>query len=184
MRVGLALTALLAAAVAVGGVANRIEADHLASGWDRVQHGTEGAEVEVGNYRVLVRGASASPQLEDPETTSPASFVVVDLAYATTDAWDTPEEVVLLDDDGRTFATADGFGSDGQPWAAGPDIWLGGTLLFEVPPGMLDDLTLAFRPEMVDGRLSETTLQVPLTVELSPEPLALERATVLARGQR
>ncbi len=179
------LVAMLAAAVAAGGAGNAIDDAYLARGWHPVVRGEEGGDVGVGPFQVHVHGATSSAQLEDRDLlTSPATFVAVDVSYATTDAWATPEEVLLVDADGREFVPPSGFGRDGTPWAAGPDIWLRGALLFEVPPESLDGLALEFRPELPDARRPATTLRVPLTVTTSSEPLRLEPAAVLAEGQR
>lgn len=184
-RLRWAAAGLLVTAAAVGGLANAVEANYLDTGWHTTARGAEGADLSVGTFQVHVHGAASSPDLEAREVlTSPGAFVVIDLSYATTDAWDSPREVVLLDGDGREFTTPSGFGSDGQVWEAGPDIWLRGTLLFEVPAEAVADLTLEFRPEVPDARLPGTVLQVPLEVSPSPEPLVLERATVLPEGER
>lgn len=180
-----AVGGMLAAVMAVGGLANTIDNSHLASGWHTVVRGELGADSTVGNYRVHVHGAISSTQLEDRDlVTSPGAFVVVDLSYATTDAWDTPESVVLIDAEGREFSEPSGFGSDGRAWPTGPDIWTRGTLLFEVPADTVGDLTLEFRPELTDVRLPGAVLQVPLSVTTGTEPVALARATVLAEGER
>lgn len=179
------MAAMLAAAIAVGGAANAIDDAYLASGWHTVVRGTEATDVEVGPFQVHVHGATSSSQLEDGEVlTSPATFVVVDVSYATSDAWATPEEVVLIDTEGREFVPPTGFGRDGAAWAAGPDIWLRGTLLFEVPVEAVDGLALEFRPDMPDPQRPATVLRVPLTVTVTAEPLVLEPATVLAEGER
>lgn len=176
---------MLVAATAVGGVANAIDNNYLATGWDTVHRGEQSADVEVGNFLVHVHGASSSSDLEDGEVlTSAGTFVVVDLSYATTDAWVAPDEVVLIDGEGREFGEPSGFGSDGRVWEAGPDIWLRGTLLFEVPTDAAEDLTLEFRPQIGDRRLPSTVLRVPLTVTTSAGPLTLEPATALAEGER
>lgn len=180
-----AVAGMVAAAVAVGGVVNAAESTYLASGWHTVQRGEEGGDVTVGNFQVHVHGATTSDRLENGAVvTSPGTFVVVELSYATTDAWDTPEQVALLDGAGREFTEATGFGSDGRVWAAGPDIWFRGQLLFEVPAGTVADLTLEFRPEFPDPQRPATLLQVPLTVQTAHEPLTLERASALAAGDR
>lgn len=184
-RVTWAAAVLLAGAVAVGGVANAIDDSYLASGWHSVQRGAESADHTVGTFQVHVHGAATSARLEDRElVTSPGAFVVVDLSYATTDAWGAPEEVVLIDGAGREFTEPTGFSSDGRVWEAGPDIWARGTLLFEVPVDAVDDLTLEFRPERSDPRLPASVLQVRLTVTEVSEPLVLQPATVLAEGER
>lgn len=180
-----AAAAMLVAALAVGAGANAIDSNLIATGWHTVQHGAEGADSTVGNFQVHVHGATTSSELEDSDVlTSPAAFVVVDLSYATTDAWGAPEEVVLIDGDGREFVEPSGFSSDGRVWDAGPDIWLRGTLLFEVSADAVDDLTLEFRPESPHPQRPASVLQVPLTVTPSSEPLALEAPTVLAEGER
>lgn len=180
-----AAAAMLVATVAVGAGANAIDANFIATGWHTVQHGEEGADSTVGNFQVHVHGATTSSQLDDRDlVTSPAAFVVVDLSYATTDAWGAPEEVVLIDGDGREFVEPSGFSSDGRVWEAGPDIWLRGTLLFEVPDDVVDDLTLEFRPETPHNERPAAVLQVPLTVSSISEPLVLEAASVLAEGER
>ena len=180
-----AAAAMLVAAIAVGGGANAIDSNFLATGWHSVQHGEEGSDSTVGNFQVHVHGATTATQLEDGDVvTSPAAFVVVDLSYATTDAWETPEEVVLIDGDGREFVEPSGFGSDGRVWPAGPDIWHRGTLLFEVPGEAVGELTLEFRPETPRTQRPASILRVPLTVAASSEPLVLESARVLAEGER
>lgn len=180
-----AAAGLLVTAVAVGGVANAVEANYLATGWHTTLRGAAGADHTVGTFQVHVQGAASSRDLDDGDVvTSPGSFVVVDLSYATTDAWRTPRDVVLIDGEGREFTPPSGFGSEADPWEAGPDIWLRGTLLFEVPQEAVADLTLEFRPEVPDARLPGTVLRVPLEVTPSPEPLVLERATVLPEGER
>lgn len=180
-----AAAAMLAAAIAVGAGANAIDANFIATGWHTVQDGQEGADSTVGNFQVHVHGATTSDRLEDSEMmTSPAAFVVVELSYATTDAWDTPEEVVLIDGDGREFVEPSGFSSDGRVWAAGPDLWHRGTLLFEVPTGATDDLTLEFRPQRPQADRPAWLLRVPLTLRPSAEPLILEEARVLPEGER
>ncbi|QDO87321.1 DUF4352 domain-containing protein [Ornithinimicrobium ciconiae] len=185
MRRRWAVAGMLAAAVAVGGAANAIDNNFLATGWHSVQRGAEATDLTVGNFQVHVHGASSSPDLEDGEVvTSPAVFVVVDLSYASTDAWNTPEEVVLIDGSGREFTEPSGFGSAAGTWEAGPDIWLRGTLLFEVPADAADDLTLEFRPDRPHIQRPAAVLRVPLTVSAAAEPLALERARVLAGGER
>lgn len=184
-RRGWALVGMLAAAVAVGGVANWIDNTYLASGWHSVQHGKEGQDSTVGNFQVRVHGATSSATLDDRDVlVSPGAFVVVDTAYATTDAWDTPEQVVLIDGDDREFTEPTGFGSDGRAWVAGPDIWFRGTLLFEVPADAVGDLTLEFRPQTPTAQLPSSVLRVPLTVTPSAKPVVLERATILAEGER
>lgn len=186
MRRGrLAMVAMLATAIAVGGAANAIDDAYLASGWHTVLRGEEATDARVGPFQVHVHGATSSPHLEDDEVlTSPATFVMVDVAYATTDAWATPEEVVLIDAEGREFVAPSGFGWDGEVWSAGPDIWLRGTLLFEVPVEAVDGLSVEFRPEMPDAQRPATVLRVPLTVTATTEPLLLEPPTVLAEGER
>ncbi|MCK0112093.1 hypothetical protein MWU75_08090 [Ornithinimicrobium sp. F0845] len=179
-----AAAAMLAAAVAAGAAANAIDANFLASGWHTVQRGEEASDITVDNFQVHVHGAATSTQLEDLEVvTSPGAFVVVDLSYATTDAWDTPEEVVLIDEAGREFSEPSGFGSAGRVWPAGPDIWSRGSLLFEVPADV-GDLALELRPQTPDARLPSRVLRVPLTVRTNSEPLTLERPSVLAEGDR
>ncbi|WP_109472480.1 hypothetical protein [Ornithinimicrobium cavernae] len=180
-----AVAAMLAAAVAAGAAANAVDSNYLASGWHSVQRGEEATDLTVGNFQVHVHGATASTTLEDGEVvTSPASFVVVDLSYATTDAWALPEEVVLIDGEGREFSEPAGFGSAGRVWEAGPDIWSRGTLLFEVPTDTVEQLSLEFRPEMPDPQRPASVLRVPLTVTRTSAPLTLERATVLPEGER
>lgn len=181
-----AVAAMVAVAVAVGGAGNAIEDAYLASGWHTVLRAEEATDVVVGPFQVHVHGATASPRLEDGDEvlTSPATFVVVDVSYSTTDAWATPEEVVLIDAEGREFVSPSGFGSDGAAWAAGPDIWLRGTLLFEVPVEALDGLSLELRPELPDAQRPATALRVPLTVSTTTEPLLLESPAVLAQGER
>ncbi|USQ80358.1 DUF4352 domain-containing protein [Ornithinimicrobium faecis] len=180
-----AAAAMLVAAIAVGAGANAIDANFIATGWHTVERGEEGADSTVGNFRVHVHGARTSDQLDDRDlVTSPGAFVVVDLSYATTDAWGAPEEVVLIDGDGREFVEPSGFSSDARVWDAGPDIWLRGTLLFEVPEDTVDGLTLEFRPESPHTERPAAVLQVPLTVSTVSEPLTLETATVLAEGER
>ena len=176
---------MLVAAVAVGGAANLIEDNFLATGWVTVHHGEQARDSSVGNFQVHVHGARASARLQDDTVvTSPGTFVVVDLAYATTDAWDAAEEVVLTDARWREFSEPTWFGSDGRVWEAGPDIWIRGTLLFELPTDAVGELTLQFRPEIVDARLPAQLLQIPLSVDTVSEPVALERPTVLAKGER
>lgn len=180
-----ALAAMLAAAVVMGGVANWIDDTFLASGRHTVEHAEEGRDSTVGNFQVRVHGARSSATLEDGEVVaSPGSFVVVDTSYATTDAWDTPEEVVLIDGDDREFTEPSGFGSAGGAWAAGPDIWFRGTLLFEVPADAVGDLTLEFRPQIPAAQLPGSVLRVPLTVTPTSDPVVLERASMLAEGER
>lgn len=172
-------------AAAVGGASNLVETNYLDTGWHTTLHGAMGEDNTVGTFQVHVHDATTSPDLERGEvTTSPGAFVVVDLSYATTDAWRTPREVVLLDGDGREFSVPSAFGSDSEAWEAGPDIWLRGTLLFEVPTESVADLTLEFRPEIPDARLPGAVLQVPLEVETSTEPVVLEPATLLPAGER
>jgi len=180
-----AVAALLSAAVVAGGVANAIDDRYVASGWHTVERGEEGADVRVANFQVHVHGAVTSTRLEDGDVvTSPGAFVVVDLSYATTDAWDSPEEVVLIDGAGREFGEPSGFGSAARAWEAGPDIWSRGTLLFEVSADAVDDLTLEFRPQSPDARLPSAVLRVPLTVTAATEPLTVGRARILAEGER
>ncbi|WP_420114202.1 hypothetical protein [Pseudactinotalea sp.] len=172
-------------ALAAGAGANAIDNHHLATGWHTVVRGDEGVDVVAANYQVHVHGATASPHVEDREpVTSPGIFVLVDLSYATTDAWGTPEEVMLMDADGREFTSPGGFSSAGRPWLAGPDIWYRGGLLFEVPADAVDDLTLVFNPERPHTLLPGTTARIPLTVTPSSTPLMVEDRTVLAEGDR
>lgn len=180
-----AVAGLLVLATAAGAGANAIDRDYLASGWQDVADGSVGADLAVGEFQVQVHGAQAGPDLEDGEVvTSPGMFLLVDLSYATTRAWDTPEEVVLLDGQGREFTNPSGFGSTGQPWEAGPDIWLRGDLLFEVPADALDGLVLEIRPQRTDPRLPSSALRIPLEAEVSTEPLSVARPEVLPGGQR
>ena len=180
-----AVAAMLTLAIAAGGAANAIEANLIATGWHSVQRGQESTDSTVGNFQVHVHGAASSAHLEDDEVvTSPGAFVVVDLSYATTDAWDTPEEVVLLHGDRREFTQPSGFDSDGRVWAAGPDIWARGTLLFEVPTDSLEGLSLEFRPQTPDPQRPASVLRVPLTVSPATQPLTLEASRVLAEGER
>lgn len=176
--------AMLVAAIAVGGGANAIDDNFLATGWVTVHHGEQAQDSSVGNFQVHVHGARSSTQLEDETVTSPGTFLVVDLSYATTDAWDTPEEVVLIDAEGHEFSEPTGFGSDGRVWDAGPDIWIRGNLLFELPTEAVGELTLEFRPETSDARLPARLLRVPLSVDSTAEPLTLGQPTVLAEGER
>lgn len=173
-------------ALAAGAGANAIDDHHLATGWHTVVRGEEGADVVAANYQVHVHGATSSPHVEDREpVTSPGVFVLVDLSYATTDSWGSPEEVVLVDRDGREFSSPREFSSSAtQPWLAGPDIWYRGALLFEVPADVVDHLTLVFNPERPHTLLPGTTARIPLTVEASSTPLITEYPTVLAEGDR
>lgn len=179
------VVAMIGLALAIGAGANAVEQNHLASGWHTVARGDEGGDLTVGNLQVHVHGAVASPVLDDDEpVTSPGSFVLVDVSYATTDSWFLPESPVLIDGDGREYTEPSGFGSAGGVWMAGPDIWYRGGLLFEVPTDVVDDLSIEFRPERTQALLPSTVLRVPLTVSLSAEPLILEYPTVLAEGER
>jgi len=176
---------MVAVAVAVGGGANAIDSNDLASGWHTVVRGESAADVVAASFQVHVHGAASSPYLDDGElVTSPGLFVVVDVSYATEDAWRTPEEIVLVDADGREFTQPSGFGSAGSPWLAGPDIWFRGGLLFEVPADAVADLTLEVRPERPNAQLPATVVRVPLTVTTESSPLVLTYATVLAEGER
>lgn len=180
-----AAAGMLVAAIAMGGAANAIDSNFIATGWHTEQQGQEGTDSTVGNFEVHVHGAATSTQLEDGDVvTSPAAFVVVDLSYATTNEWDTPEEVVLIDGAGREFVEPSGFGSDGRAWLAGPDIWMRGTLLFEVATDSVDSLTLEFRPVGPHAERPADILWVPLTVTPSSEPLTLVSPMVLAEGER
>lgn len=185
MRRRWAVAGMAALALAVGAGANAIDSHYLATGWHTVVRGEEGVDVVAANYQVHVHGATASPHLEDRErVSSPGLFVLVDLSYATTDSWDTPREVVLVDGDGREYTSPGGFSSAARPWLAGPDIWFRGALLFEVPADVVDDLTLAFRPERPHALVPGTTARIPLTVTTSTTPLMTESPTVLAEGDR
>lgn len=180
-----ALAGMLAVALAAGAAANAIDDNFLATGWHTVVRGDEGTDATVGNLQVYVHGATASSQLDDGDIlTSPGTFLTVDVSYATTDSWHGPEDVVLIDGDGREFTEPSGFSSAGGVWQAGPDIWFRGTLLFEIPPESVDDLTLEVRLESSTVLLPTTVLHVPLTVTTTPEPLTLEDPTVLAVGER
>lgn len=179
-----AVAGMVALALAVGGAANAVDDHHLATGWHTVIRGAQAEDVTVGNFQVHVHGAVASGRLEDLDMTSPGVFVLVDLSYATTDEWSTPEEAVLLDGAGREFTEPSGFGSAGRAWIAGPDIWYRGALLFEVPADTVDDLTLEIRPEGPVALVPATVLRVPLTVTTTSDPLPLERPTVLGEGER
>jgi hypothetical protein len=181
-----ALAAMVAAAVVAGGLANLVDARLLASGREVVVRGVEAEDVVVGNIQLHVHGATASPQLDDGGEvfTSPGTFVAVDLSYATTDAWGSPEEILLVDGQGRQFSTPGGFSSPGDAWVAGPDIWLRGQLLFEVPPDALDTLRLQVVPDDSEAVLPATTGLIPLTVTTAEEPLALDYPELLAEGER
>lgn len=186
MRAGRwAVAGMVAVAVAVGAGANAVDDNFLASGWHTMVRGDPGADLEVGNYQVHVHGAAASPHLDDDgPVTSPGLFVIVDLAYATTDSWHSPQEIVLVGGDGSEFTQPSGFGSAGQPWLAGPDVWFRGDLLFEVPADAVDDLALEIRPESPIAQLPATILRVPLAVSTESTPLTLEHPEVLAEGER
>lgn len=180
-----AVAGMVALALAAGAGANAIDAHYLATGWHTVVRGEEGADVVAANFQVHVHGATSSPHLDDrASVTSPGVFVLVDLSYATTDAWSTPEEVVLLDGGGREYTSPGGFSAAARPWLAGPDIWFRGALLFEVPADVIDDLTLVFRPERPHTLLPGTTARIPLTVSASSTPLTIDYPTVLAEGMR
>lgn len=180
-----ALAALAAVAVLAGGLANHADRTYVETGWHTVVRGEEEADVEVGNFQVHVHGATASTELDDRDLlTSPAMFLVVDLSYASTDAWSMPEEIVLIDGDGREFTNPGGFGFTGSPWRVGPDIWFRGDLLFEVPLESVDSLALEFRPETVNALLPDSVARIPLTVSQSTEPLLLEYPAVLGEGER
>lgn len=143
-----AVATMAVAALGVGGLANVVDDRYLASGWHTTVHGVEGEDVVGGTFQVHVHGATAAQALADDEPVPSAGwYVVVDLSYATTDEWSTPEEVVLVDRDGREFTHPGGFGFTGAPWLAGPDIWFRGTLLFEVPEDALESLSLVVRGE-------------------------------------
>lgn len=186
MRRRWGLAAIAAVALGVGALANAADNAHLATGFATVVHGSEGEDVSAGNFQVHVHGATASTEVEDLDgpVTSAGSFVVVDLSYATTDAWDQPDEIVLIDADGREYSDPSSLGLGGSPWLAGPDIWFRGQLLFEVPTDTLASLTLEFRPESVRAILPSTVTRVPLTVTPSSEPLEIGYDTVLGEGER
>lgn len=180
-----AVAAMVALALAAGGAANAIDDTYLASGWHTVASGTEGTDERVGNLQVHVHGAVVSTTVGDDEPiTGPGAFVLVDVAYSTTDSWFTPEPPMLIDGDGHQYTEPSGFDSAGGAWMAGPDIWYRGTLLFEVPAEAADDLTIEFRPERPVGLLPSTVLRIPLTVTTISEPLTIEYPTVLAEGER
>lgn len=177
--------AMIVLALAIGAGANAIEQQHLASGWHTVARGEPGRDLTVGNLQVHVHGAVASSTIDDDEPlTSPGTFVLVDLSYATTDSWFLPESPVLVDGEGREYTEPSGFSSAGGAWMAGPDVWYRGGLLFEVPTDVVDDLSIELRPENSQALLPSTVLRVPLTVSPSTEPLVLEYPTVLAEGDR
>ena len=186
MRGRWALAAMGAAALLVGGLTNAADHAHLPGGWQSTVHGREGEDVTVGEFRLHVHGATASPQVGDPDetVTSSGSFVVVDLSYATTDEWAGPEEVVLVDATGHEYSDPSNLGLGGSPWKAGPDIWFRGQLLFEVPTEALGSLTLELRPETGRAILPSTVGRIPLTVATTTEPLELDGETVLAAGER
>lgn len=180
-----AVATMAVAALGVGGLANVVDDRYLASGWHTTVHGVEGEDVVGGTFQVHVHGATAAQALADDEPVPSAGwYVVVDLSYATTDEWSTPEEVVLVDRDGREFTHPGGFGSTGAPWLAGPDIWFRGTLLFEVPEDALESLSLVVRGERPRPILPGTVVRVPLTVTTTAEPLVVERGSLLPRRER
>lgn len=181
------VVAMLVLALGVGAGANAIDSHYLASGWHTVVRGDEASDVRIGHYQIHVHGAASSSRVDDDGelVTSPQLFVTVDLSYATTDAWDAPDTVVLISGDGREFTNpGGGFGSAGQPWPAGPDIWFRGTLLYEVPASVIGDLTLEFRPESPDARFPASVARIPLTVTTTSEPIVLAGDAVLAEGER
>lgn len=183
-RWGLAVMAL--AALLAGGLANAADDALLPSGVVTTVRGSEGEDTVVGNLQVHVHGATASTQVDDLDgpLTSPGMFVAVDLAYATTDAWGSPEEIVLTDAQGREYSDPSNLSVNSSPWLAGPDIWFRGTLLFEVPADAVDSLTLEIRPSTVEAVLPSTVGRFPLTVTTTADPLEITRDTLLAEGER
>ena len=181
-----AVASLVALAVAAGGVANAVQDDHLVTGWHTVVRGQEAQDVLVGDFRVHVHGATASAVLDDGGdlVRSAGTWVVVDVAYASTNVWSLPWDVVLVDQEGREYTTPSGFGSGAGTWRTGPDIWFRGTLLYEVPPEAVDSLALEFRPEAVRALVPTTLGRIPLTVATTDEALTLSYTTVLPEGER
>jgi len=187
MRARWGLAAMAAAAVLAGGLANAADDALLPSGWTTTVRGAEGEDVVVGNLQVHVHGATASTRVDDLDgpLTSPGLFVAVDLSYATTDAWATPEVIVLIDGDGREYSDPSNLGLSGSTWLAGPDIWFRGDLLFEVPAdAVTSSLTLEIRPETAVAVLPSTIGQIPLTVTRAEDPLEIGSDTLLAEGER
>lgn len=186
MRARWGLVVMAAAALALGGLANVVDGRYLASGWHTTVHGSEAEDVVAGTFQIHVHGAQAATHLDDGGEPVPSAgmYVAVDLSYATTDAWASPDEIVLIDGDGREFSHPGGFGFTGSPWLAGPDIWFRGTLLFEVPEDVVDSLSLEFRGEDPRAVLPGTVTRIPLTVTISADPVVVIRDTLLAGGER
>ncbi len=154
MRMRLVVAALAAVAVIVGIGTNIADARLLPWGV-RGLSGAIGEDIDVHPYQVHVNGVTVA---ETVVQTSPISgdvteidsvgiWVGVDRSYATVDTARTPgsSDVVLRDGQGREYAVS--YRSDGQAWLAGPDIWLRGTLAFEVAPDSLTGLVLVFDPQ-------------------------------------
>lgn len=181
-----AMAAMAAVAVAVGGVANAIDDAELPSGWRTLDRGEVGTDVTVEPFQLHVHGATASREFDDygDLLTSPGYYVVVEVSYAATDQWRSPDEFVLLDAAGREFGHPGGFGFTGSAWSAGPDIWMRGDLLFEVPEDALGTMTLELRPDLPNPLLPATLGQVEVEVTTTELPVSVADPELLPEGDR
>lgn len=193
MRRRLVVAVLALAAVVLGIGTNVADARLLPYGRIGVS-GSVGEDIAMFPYTIHVGEAQAADFVVEQTLSGTGEpietdgvWVVVTLSYATQDEVRLPGSyrIVLRDGDGREFPVSPR--SDGGPWQAGPDIWVRGTLAFEVAPDSLDDLTLVFDPEIqLYGPMPMRYAQVRLDLDPGSvvEVVELAEPVVLGVGER
>lgn len=184
MRSGqLGLAIMLTATVAAGWLVNATDGPQFSSGRHTVLTGEQGSDLTIEPFVALVGEATSSTAVIDSDTEIPThgQFIVIDLAYSTTDRWAMPAEPELLDDSGREFSPAR-VGT--VTWRAGPDLWFQGDLVFEIPADAPEPYTLVFRPRSPHAELPSVVAHIPLRLEASQDPVEVERARFEPGGPR
>lgn len=172
MQRRLVVVLLALAAVALGIGTNVADARLLPYGSVGVT-GSVVEDIAAFPYTIHVSEAQAASSVVEQTFSGPGEpigsdgvWVVVTISYATQDEVRIPggSGLVLRDGDGREFPVS--LRSDGTAWQAGPDIWVRGTLAFEVALDSLDDLTLVFDPGIqIYGPMPMRYVQVPLDLD-------------------
>jgi hypothetical protein len=168
------VVAALATFAVLVGIGTNVADSRLLPWGVRGVSGSIGEDVDVHPYQLHVNGVTVA---ETVVQTSPISgdvteidsdgiWVVVDMSYATVDTERAPgtTDLVLRDGQGREYRVSDR--SDGKAWLVGPDIWLRGTLAFEVAPDSLTGLVMVFDPQgKLYGPMPVDYAVIPLEVD-------------------
>ncbi|TDE91630.1 hypothetical protein EXU48_15930 [Occultella glacieicola] len=148
-----------------------------------------GVDAVVHPLQLNVSGARAYETVlseDDVPLETVGVWVLVDLSYATTDRPRGPGDFILVDERGRRYAITS---RDFDTWQASPDLWVRGTLVFEVPLDALGDLTLESWASG-EGPPSDTPLPygvLDLSVDpgaIEPGPAVISEPELLPAGQR